>query len=140
MDGTVKGSTRAHKRAAHAIPRATRKLLAFCHVAPRKKKLSRKAQRRAGLRAAEKIGRDRQRLAELEPGGSPERPIDVVSASLVEVVAQGANCLRCGGVMRIDEHLAATVDGRRVRIARMACVLCGGERTIYFRIAGSLVN
>jgi hypothetical protein len=103
-------------------------------------KLSPNAQRRALARAADKLGRQREKLGALEVGGSPERPIDVVSASLVESMARSAACLRCGSPVTVDEHAAETVKGRRLRIARVRCCQCGAPRAIYFRIAGGEPN
>ena len=51
-----------------------------------KKKRPRTARRRAA-REAEKLGDAREKLALLSPGGAEERPIDVVSASVVELEA-----------------------------------------------------
>ena len=104
------------------------------------KKLPPRAERRAQARADAKLARDRERLARLEPGGTPPNPIDVASASQVEVHARSLPCLRCGAEPRVEEHAAETIDGMRVRIARMHCPACGARRAIYFRIAGSAPN
>jgi hypothetical protein len=103
-------------------------------------KLSPNAQRRALARAAEKLGRERERLARLEPGGAADRPIDVVSASIVESMARAGACPRCEGPVNVDEHAARTVEGRRLRIARVRCPRCGAGREIYFRIVGGEAN
>jgi hypothetical protein len=76
----------------------------------------------------------RERLATLEPGGAPGLPIDVHSASQVEVRALGTPCLRCDGPYRLDEHTAEQVGGHRVRIVRLHCGHCGAHRVMYFRI------
>jgi hypothetical protein len=55
----------------------------------------------------------RERLARHEPGGSPALPIDVESASQIEVRAEGTPCLRCQAPNRVDEHTAETVGGDR---------------------------
>ncbi|MDC0743499.1 hypothetical protein [Polyangium mundeleinium] len=106
----------------------------------KKKPLSARAQRREAERAAVKLVRDRERLASLEPGGSPERPIAITSASEVEVAARGMPCVHCSGEVRVDEHLAETVGTSRLRIARVVCPACGVRRSIYFRLGAGLPN
>jgi hypothetical protein len=97
-----------------------------------------RAERRAQARAQEKLARDRERLARLEPGGTPERPIDLESASQVEVHARALRCLRCDGDLRLDEHLAPAVHGQRLRLARVSCPRCGSGREVWFRLAPAL--
>jgi hypothetical protein len=102
---------------------------------------------RAAARAAEKLARGEERIAEdllllagLAPGGSPERAIVVTSPAEVEVQARGAPCPVCQGELRVDDHTAETVAGVRVRIARVTCVRCGRKRAIYFRLATTMAN
>jgi ferredoxin len=106
----------------------------------KRKKLSPKAERRAKARAAEKLAKKREKLAKIEAGGSPERPIEVVSASVVEPAATSMPCPTCLGACRVEEHAAETVDGKRLRIARMLCVQCGAKRAVYFKIVGQPLN
>lgn len=94
--------------------------------------------RREAAREAQKLARDRERLARLEPGGSAERPIVVESASQIEPHALAMTCLRCDGPNRLLEHAAATIEGERVRLARLACSRCGAPRDVWFRIAATL--
>ena len=91
--------------------------------------------RREAARTGEKLARDRQRLARMEEGGSPERPIEVESASQIEPHAMSLVCLRCEGSNRLEEHAAATVEGDRLRVVRLACARCGTRRELWFRIA-----
>ncbi len=95
--------------------------------------------REAARRTAHDV-RERTRLALLLPGGAPERPIDVVSASLVEPVARGLPCAVCGGSVRVGDHAAQTIDGAPLRLARVDCPSCGHERTLYFAIRPPLPN
>jgi NMD protein affecting ribosome stability and mRNA decay len=106
----------------------------------KKKPSSARTERRAGERAAEKIARERERLAVLEDGGASARPIVVESASQVEVHARSMPCARCGHALRVDEHAAETVNKVPLRIARMSCSSCGSRRAIYFRIVPPLPN
>jgi ribosomal protein S27AE len=105
-----------------------------------KKQLSNNAQRRAAARAAEKLAVQREKLATLELGGSPARPIEVSSASLVDVRAKSELCLRCGGSCRLAEHTAETIDSRRLRVATVECAQCGARRAVYFRIVQPLLS
>jgi DNA-directed RNA polymerase subunit RPC12/RpoP len=99
-----------------------------------RRKLSPRAARRVAERTADKLTRDRERLAYLEPGGDSGRPIEVESASQIEPHALALTCLRCGGPNRLEEH--AAVDGQRV--TRLACPRCGARREVWFRIAPAL--
>ena len=105
-----------------------------------RKKLSPNAERRAHTRAEEKLGRNRARLARLSPGGEPNHPLDVPSASLVEPQARSMPCPKCMGACTVIEHAAETREGRRLRIAHMICRTCGGRRAIYFRIVAAELN
>jgi hypothetical protein len=87
-----------------------------------------------------KLAAQREKLANLEPGGSPARPIEIVSASLVEVTAESTKCPRCGGPLRVEEHAAQTLNGVPLRIAWVRCRDCGHRRAIYFRITTVLPN
>jgi hypothetical protein len=98
---------------------------------------SARSERRARQRVADKLARQRQKLAALEAGGAPERPLEIGSASLVEPRAASAPCLVCNGAMSAVEHRAETVEGRRLRIARVRCGSCGSERVYYFRLRGA---
>ena len=102
------------------------------------KKRRPRAARRELQRREEKLDRARERLADLAPGGAPERAIDVESASQVEVEAANRPCPRCGGPIRVDEHAAETVGAARLRVARVSCARCGASRQIWFRLGGSL--
>jgi len=96
--------------------------------------------RRTDDRATEKLARDLEKLALLAPGGAADRAILVTSPSEVEVQARSMPCPVCGGEQRVEDHLAETVAGLRVRVAKVACALCGRRRAIYFRLRGAAVN
>jgi hypothetical protein len=98
-----------------------------------------RTERRKIERDAVKIAKARMKLADLEPGGAPERPIEVTSASVVEVHASSLPCVACGDAnVRVEEHVATTIAERALRIARVICPRCGVRRDVYFRIAPSL--
>jgi hypothetical protein len=109
-----------------------------------KKKLSPRAERRLAARAAGKLGAARERLASLEPGGAPSRPLPLESASQVEPHALSLPCLRCGAAYRLDEHAAVPVprDGgaEMLRVARLQCAQCGARREVWFRLTPARPN
>jgi hypothetical protein len=90
--------------------------------------------RRGRERAHAELVRDLERLARLEEGGSAGRPIVVASPAQVDVLAQQKSCPLCAGHLRLEEHVAATVEGERLRVARMACAACGVRRPLYFAL------
>lgn len=89
---------------------------------------------RPRVRLAPELAAARERLARIEPGGSPSLPIDVESASQIEVRAESTPCLRCQGPYRIDEHTAERLSGNDVRVVRVHCHHCGARRVMYFRV------
>ncbi len=103
-----------------------------------KRKASARAERRSRQRAADKLTRDRERLAYLEPGGDRARPIEVESASQVEPHALALTCLTCDGPNRLEEHAAVVIDGDRLRVAKLLCSRCGARRDVWFRLAPHL--
>lgn len=101
--------------------------------------------RREAERTGVKLAQARLELASLEPGGSPDRPIEVSSASVVEPHASSLECAACGGPSRVEEHSAVTVPDkagtpRSLRVARVRCTCCSVVRQIYFKIAAALPN
>jgi DNA-directed RNA polymerase subunit RPC12/RpoP len=96
--------------------------------------------RREDARRTAKDVRDRERLARLEAGGTPDHPVLVETASLVEPVARGLHCPVCGGSLRVDDHTAATIERVPLRLAHVRCPTCGHARVVYFRIVPPLAN
>lgn len=99
-----------------------------------------RAQRRAESRRDAKVVRDRERLAALEPGGSPSRPIEVVTAALVEPKARSMPCAVCGEAVRVADHTAETVNGVALRLAHVACPSCDHARVVYFAVRPVMLN
>jgi hypothetical protein len=89
-------------------------------------------------RADDRFARDAERLARLSRGGSPELPVEVRSASEIEIVAEGTPCPICRGGQRVDDHTAEVVGGRRLRVAWVHCHHCGHARAMFFRIGSPL--
>ncbi len=84
-----------------------------------------------------KLAQARMKLASLEVGGAPDRPIEVTSASVVEPHAASMPCAACGAPgVRVEEHRAETVARVPLRIASVKCLRCGVVRDVWFRIGG----
>jgi hypothetical protein len=100
-----------------------------------------RTERREAERDAAKLTRARTKLASLEAGGAPDRPIEVSSASIIEPHASSMPCAVCGAAgVRVDEHVARTIEGeggepaRRLRVVHVTCQRCGARREVFFRI------
>lgn len=93
-----------------------------------------RTQRRARERAARRLVRDRERLARLSPGGSPDHPIDVDSAAVIEGRAASFRCLQCDGEYTVDEHRSA---GPGLRVVAVKCRTCHVPRELWFRLGSS---
>ncbi len=104
------------------------------------KKKRPRTERRVRERDARKLVRDREKLATFEPGGAPERAIEVSSASVVDVRARSLPCPQCGGSLRLHEQTAEAIGGTSLRAARMSCEVCGAPRVFWFRIVPALAN
>jgi hypothetical protein len=92
-------------------------------------------ERRERERQMAKLVRDREKLARLSPGGAADRPIEVSSASVIEVQARSLPCPLCGGETRVDEHSAQSIGGEMLRVLKVHCHQCGVSRELFFRLA-----
>jgi hypothetical protein len=97
-------------------------------------------ERRTQARVHEKLVREMERLARLQPGGNAERPIMVDSPAVVDIRAVANPCPLCGGSLRLDEHSAREIDGEHLRVAAVSCVQCGVRRSLYFRVSTPAVH
>jgi hypothetical protein len=93
---------------------------------------------RALARTDDRFAAEAAQLARLSRGGSPEMPVEVRSASEIEVVAEGTPCPICRGPQRVQEHTAEVVQGRRVRVTAVRCRHCGHAREMFFRVGSPL--
>ena len=91
-------------------------------------------ERRERERELAKGVREREKLARLLPGGSADRPIEVGSASVVEVQAKSSPCPLCGGELRVEEHAAQSIKGEMIRVVKVRCFQCGAPRELFFRL------
>lgn len=95
---------------------------------PRRKRREQEREIRKRVRRTEQAARDL-------PGGSPDLPIDVASASVVEGAARATPCIQCGGDLELRGD-GATSTGRGVlREIALVCRRCHAPRTLWFRIA-----
>ncbi|HSY40242.1 MAG TPA: hypothetical protein VLA79_11960, partial [Polyangia bacterium] len=70
------------------------------------------------------------------PGGSPERPIDVASASVVETKARAIPCVQCEAIeMELRGDRATSTARGVLRALEMVCRQCHAARAIWFRVA-----
>jgi transposase-like protein len=109
-------------------------------MAKRPPKRGERTVRRGQARARAKLQTDRERLFLLEPGGSPERPIETHSAAVIETQATSVPCPRCEGSQEVVEHAALVHNGVRLREAKLRCRQCGSKRSLWFKIVGPSLN
>jgi hypothetical protein len=95
-----------------------------------------RTERRQSERETKKLADAREKLALVSEGGSPERPLVVESASIVEARASALGCARCGNETRIAEHDAV----KGLRRIRAICKRCGAMRETWLVIAERLIN
>jgi hypothetical protein len=92
-------------------------------------------QQREQQRALGKSVRQLERLAAEMPGGSPERPIDVASASVVETKARAIRCVQCDAIeMELRGDRATSTARGVLRELAMVCRQCHAPRAVWFRI------
>jgi hypothetical protein len=104
----------------------------------RERKLSAPGFRRTLARTNAGFLEDTVRLARLSRGGSPDFPIEVRSASEIEVKAEGAPCPICEGRQRVLDHTVETVGRARLRAVQTSCWHCGFRGLTYFRVGSAL--
>jgi len=87
-----------------------------------------------------KLTETRRKLHALEPGGSEDHPVEVVSSSVIEPHARGLACARCGPELRIVDQ-AAFVKGAHVRRrVTLRCARCGDARVAHYVIVQPLLQ
>jgi hypothetical protein len=78
-----------------------------------------------------RLVREREELAKQALGGSPTRPIEVTTVSVIEVRAGQMPCPQCDGELRVKAHEAPAPKLRRVDVC---CRQCCVSRSLWFRI------
>jgi hypothetical protein len=97
-------------------------------------------QQRARDRALRKEVRRTEELAGQLPGASPDHPIDVASASVVETMARGTPCVQCGGELEPQGDRATSTARGVLRAIALTCRRCHAPRTLWLRIAPTAPN
>jgi hypothetical protein len=93
-------------------------------------------QQREQQRALRKTVRQLERLAAELPGGSPERPIEVASASVVETKARAIPCVQCEAIeMELRGDRATSTARGILRELAMVCRQCHAARAVWLRVA-----
>jgi len=90
--------------------------------------------RRTRERAARQLVRDREKLANLSPGGAPERAIEVESSAVIEGRVRSMPCAQCEGAYRVVDHRS---EGVGLRAVDARCERCGAPRIVWFRLVSS---
>jgi hypothetical protein len=101
----------------------------------RRRKLQREQQRELRKQVRRTEG-----MAAKLAGGSPELPIDVTSASVVETRARSTPCVQCGGDLELRGDRATSTARGIVRELSLVCRLCHAPRTLWYRIAPPPTN
>lgn len=83
---------------------------------------------------------NRERLFALDPGGAPARAIEVAAPSVIDTQVAQRTCPRCAGTLSLLEQAAVSVEGVRLREARLRCRDCASERSLWFRLANANPN
>jgi len=81
--------------------------------------------------AARRLELARERLASLQPGGSPTCTIEVTSAAVIESHASAMQCPHCIGTYRVLEHTRPIPGLRRLDVE---CRYCATPRALWFRL------
>lgn len=94
--------------------------------------------RREDERAARKAVAERERLLARLPGGAASHPIEVDSASVVEVKARSTPCAQCGGELDLRGDRAASTARGVSRELDLVCRRCHAPRTLWFLVSPAL--
>jgi hypothetical protein len=97
-----------------------------------------RTERREAERALRKDVVARERLAASAPGGAPDRPLVVTTASVIESMARSTPCVQCAGELELRDHAAPAEAGGKLRRVRLTCRLCHAPREIWFKIEAPL--
>jgi hypothetical protein len=89
---------------------------------------------REAARDAQKLTEAKAKLAAIEAGGCPERPIEVASASLVEPRALHFACLACDGALELVDHRVRHEGSALLRELVVQCKRCSRRRTVWVRV------
>jgi hypothetical protein len=97
-----------------------------------------RSERRAQDRRLRQQVRATEMLARTLPGGSRASPIDVATASVVELRARDTPCVQCGGALELTGDRAESTPRGVLRELALVCRLCHAPRRLWFRITPPL--
>ena len=90
--------------------------------------------RREEERALRKLVKRTEEMAGELPGASPDRPLDVTSASVVETKARATPCVHCAGELDLRGDRATSTARGILRELSLICRRCHAPRTLWYRI------
>jgi len=85
-----------------------------------------------------KTVRETERAVARLPGGDADWPIEVASASVVEVRARGTACVQCGGTLDLRGDRASSTPRGVLRQVDLVCRRCHAPRSLWFLVAPPL--
>jgi hypothetical protein len=100
------------------------------------KKVRPRTERRERERVQRTLVREREKLAAISVGGSPDRPISIPTSAVIQIRAESRPCPQCEGPLRLQEESVLRHNDTLLRCATVACGLCGTKRTLYVVIDG----
>ena len=91
--------------------------------------------RRRMKRSETSLRGDLERLAHAAPGGTPEQPLVVPSAAVIESPATSLPCHACGDLeLEVELHRAEIIDDVHLRVLQVACRDCGAKREVFVHL------
>jgi hypothetical protein len=99
-----------------------------------------RTQRRAAERELQKLEDAREKLSRISPGGTPENPLEVQSASVIELAATALGCNRCAAEVRVEAHEAIVTSSGGERRVVLRCKSCGHLREVFVRLSTRTLN
>jgi uncharacterized protein YbaR (Trm112 family) len=103
-------------------------------VTKKKRPKSARSLRRTHERDQDKLALARRKLLALEAGGSPDHPLVVPSAAVIEARAESVACPDCEGALRVSAHEAHAYEGELLREVTLTCRSCGAALRLFFQI------
>ncbi len=99
-----------------------------------------RSQQREKQRALGKLAQKLDALVVESPGGSAERAIAVISASVIDGKARGFRCGRCEGELELKDHQAEFRGRIQLRYVDLVCKACFHPRRVWFSLGAASGN
>ena len=107
---------------------------------PPRARSARRAQNRRDDQRLRAQVREREGLARALPGGARTSPIEVMTASVVELRARETPCVQCAGPLELVGDRAESTPRGVLRELDLVCRSCHAPRRLWFRITPSLAS